>query len=96
MEQIGLLSQKLEEINDERHNFTNLIKTDMKKIIDNIIQHLSSDNNQSSRIKAQELSSFYKSLINYIEEKTASENIKYFNCKLGTFQMKISTKVRIT
>ena len=76
LDQIGLLSQKLDEVNEERLNFTNLIKTDMKKIIDNIIHHLSSDNHNVSRIKAQELSTFYRSLLNYIEEKTANDHLK--------------------
>ena len=75
-EQINLLTQRVDEMNEERQNFTNLIKTDMRKIVDNIIQHLNSDNNNHSKNKAQELFLFYKSLINYLEEKTSNELMK--------------------
>lgn len=77
LEQIGLLSQKLDEMNEERQVFSNLVRSEMKRVIENIAQHLGSDNNNSSRQKAQELLSFYRKLVQFMDEKQSNDLMKY-------------------
>jgi hypothetical protein len=70
LEQMNLFSQKIDEMNEERQQFSNILRTDMKRLVDVIAQHLNMDNNNSSRQKAHELVSFYKNLLNIIDEKS--------------------------
>jgi len=54
---------------NERNNISNKIKTEIKKILDNLITHLNSNSTQKNILISQDVSLIYKSLLSIIDIK---------------------------
>lgn len=64
-----IVEKKCSNLINERNNISNKIKTDIKKILDNLISHLNSNNSQKNILISQDVSLIYKSLLSIIDIK---------------------------